>query len=158
MKLNTWNVFCTILLIAGLLVACQPESMPEEVEQPAEAEPAPLKIVVTFDGEQCLVDGPSSAPAGLVMFSFENQSDSTARVGIAKLDDGVTADEIFAAMQPSSSEIPDGATVYSGSKSVLAGKTLGEYSIDMEPGEYTLSCVYVSSDEAFPGAGLTISE
>ena len=158
MKHTTWKVFCTIMLIAGLLVACQPEPMSKEVEQPAEVEPEPSKIMVTFDGEQCQVDGPTSAPAGLVFFSFNNQSDSMARIGVAKLDEGVAADEVLAAMEPSSIEIPDGATIYSSSKSVLAGKTLNEHGISMELGEYTLACVYVSSHEAFPGAGLTISE
>jgi hypothetical protein len=146
------------MLIAGLLVACQPEPMSEEVEQPAEVEPVPSKIMATFDGKQCQVDGPTSALAGLVFFSFDNQSDSTARIGVAKLVEGVAADEVLAAMGPSSVEIPDGAAIYSSPKSVLAGKTLSEYGIEMEPGKYTLACVYVSSNEAFPGAGLTISE
>lgn len=158
MKQNIWKVLVTILLITGLFVACQPEPLSEDVDQPVEAEPEPLKIIVTFDGVQCFVDGPNSASAGRVLFGFENQSDSTARIGIAKMDDGVSADEILAEMEPGSSEIPDGATQYSGSKSVLAGKSLSEYGIDMEAGEYTLVCTYVSSNEAFPGATLTISE
>jgi hypothetical protein len=132
--------------------------MPEEVEQPAEVESEPSKIMVTFDGDQCRVDGPTSAPAGLMFFSFDNQSDSMARIGVAKLDEGLAADEVLAAMEPSSIGISDGATIYSSPKSVLAGKTLSEHGISMEPGEYTLACVYVSSNEAFPGASLTISE
>lgn len=126
--------------------------------QAIEAAAAPPKIIVSFNGEQCLVDGPDSVPAGRVLFGFDNQSGSTARIGIAKLDDGLSTEDVLASVEPGSSELPSGATIYSGTKGVLAGKTLDEQGLDMETGEYILSCVYVSSEEAYPGAGLTISE
>jgi hypothetical protein len=126
--------------------------------QAMEAASGPPKLVVTFDGEQCLVEGPESAPAGLVLFGFDNQGDATARVGFLKLDEGVSAEEVLGSIQPGSVEIPSGATIYDGTKTVLVGKTLDEQSIKFEPGEYAFSCVYVSSNEAYPGAGLTITE
>jgi hypothetical protein len=123
-----------------------------------EAAAGPPKLAVTFDGENCLVEGPDSAPAGMVFFSFDNQSDGTAFVGVAKLDEGLTAEEVLAAIEPGSMEPPSGAYEYSATKGALAGKILDEYGIDFEPGVYTIVCVYQSSYESYPGAGLTISE
>ncbi len=126
--------------------------------QAIEATASPPKIMVTFDGEQCLVNGPDSVTEGRVLYSFDNKSGSTARMGVAKLDDGLSAEEVLSSIGSGSSELPSGATKYSGTKGVLAGKTLDEYGIDMEPGVYILSCAFVSSDEAYPGQGLTINE
>jgi hypothetical protein len=126
--------------------------------QAMEEAAGPPKLMVTFDGEECLVEGPDSAPAGIVSFSFDNQSGETARVGLGKLDAGLTAEEVIASYEQGSTDPASGVTIYSGTKGVLAGKTLDEYGIDMEPGVYTVVCAYVSSGAGYMGAGLTISE
>ncbi|MBC8193305.1 MAG: hypothetical protein ISR58_13430 [Anaerolineales bacterium] len=162
------NLTIIVLLLAIVfgISACQETAHPEEnapapVEEEAPTvveEPTTPKITVSFDGQQCLVSGPDSASAGRVMFGFENQSSETARIGIAKLDDGLYADDAISLFERGSSEIPNGAAIYSGTKGVLSGKTLNEQGLDLEPGEYMLSCVYVSSGAQYPGLGLSISE
>jgi hypothetical protein len=126
--------------------------------QAMEEAAGPPKLMVTFDGEQCLVDGPDTAPAGIVFFGLDNQSGETARIGLGKLDAGLTAEEVIASYKPGSTDPPSGATIYNGTKGVMAGKTLDEYGIDMEPGVYTVVCAFVSSGAGYMGAGLTISE
>jgi ketosteroid isomerase-like protein len=118
----------------------------------------PPKIMATFDGNNCLVEGPDTVAAGRVFFGLDNQSDSTARVGLSKVNEGLSAADVLASMIPGSSEIPAGVTLFSGTNAVLAGTILDQYAIDLEPGEYILACAYMYTNEVYPGIGILVTE
>ena len=129
--------------------------MTTTVAEDSTAEEAPAEAVtftVAFDGERCSYDGPSELAPGEVTITLVNDSTSTTFAEIAKLQDGVTFDDVVAYHSPEpfegtrpEAELYEPLTI--DQVQAWAGDT-GSISGSLETGEYVLVCLQRGSANA----------
>ena len=125
-----WKYLFSIvtLLIISLIVGAQEDTAGAEIP------------TVTGTASDEGIDFPSEVSAGLVSFTFENnRTEAPYSPIIARLNDGVTMDDIVAAMggEDAMVAIPRLVTLYGGS-TIASGESLS-YTTELTAGEYILS-------------------
>jgi hypothetical protein len=125
-----------------------------------------VSLTVTFDGDTCMYDGPTELPPGEVTVTLINDSNKTTDAEMAKLQDGVTYEDVtaFHSPEPYEGARPeedlveplefDQAHAWPGDD----GSTTGV----VTTGEYVLVCLQVGSANALvwvarPG-GVSVTE
>lgn len=116
---------------------------------------------MTFPGD-CTYAGPAEVTVGVVVVEFVNTSDGNANVGVTKIDEGYTADDVaehFA--DPAVAAFPPWANTDMGTGGVLRaepGETIAWEAV-LDAGEYALLCgaPRVRAQPWF-GSGLTVVE
>ena len=76
----------TLIVVAG----CGPSAQPIPPTPTSTSLPTPTPIVVTFDGNDCTVSGPTELPAGEHTFIFIDRSDMRGELWLVYLEDGKT--------------------------------------------------------------------
>ena len=111
-----------------------------------------VSLTVTFDGDTCVYDGPTELPPGEVTVTLINDSNKTSYAEMAKLQDGVTFEDVtaFHSPEPYEGARPeedlveplefDQAHAYAGDD----GSTSGVVTV----GEYVLVCRQAGSANA----------
>jgi len=89
---KVWWLIAVVLLLTLTLAACSsPDATPSA---------SPSEITVTFEGDECIYNGPESVPAGRIPILLDVR-DQTAHeeyfVGVSTLDEGKTYDDLVAA-------------------------------------------------------------
>lgn len=109
-------------------------------EEPADT----VALAVTFDGDTCMYGGPTELPPGEVTVTLINDSNKTSYVEVAKLQDGVTFEDVAAFHSPEPHEGPRPEDLYEplefDQAQAWAGND-GSTSGDVTTGEYVLVCL-----------------
>jgi hypothetical protein len=110
---------------------------------------------LTFDGSDCVYEGPEDATAGVVAVEFVNDSDRPANVQVMLLDQGTTVQDYtdqFSQDQPSS-HYPPFASDMGGQPPATAGETI-TWKASLAAGQYVALCG--NRENAWFGFGLTV--
>jgi hypothetical protein len=140
-------------MAALLLSACSSgESTPKvaadsasaPAAQAAAGAPATGPNVVTVTASDFRFEAPAEIPAGLTTFKLVNRGPSLHHVQLAKLGEGKTVDDFFAAMKASGPP-PSWITWTGGPNPPEAGNTT-MVTMAMEPGNYVMLCFVPAAD------------
>ncbi len=108
-------------------------------------------LTVTFDGDTCVYDGPTELPPGEVTVTLINDSNKTSYVEMAKLQDGVTFEDVTAHTSPEPFEGARSEDLYEplefDQAQAYAGDD-GSTSGTVTTGEYVLVCLQAGSANA----------
>jgi hypothetical protein len=103
---------------------------------------------VTIVGRDFTFEAPETAPAGMITFSFKNAGAAVHHIQVARLNDGVTFDQLMAAFkQGESAAFPLFAPV--GGPSLTDPGNSARVTLDLDPGAYALLCL-VPDAEGIP--------
>jgi len=108
---------------------------------------------VTFDGENCIYEGPEKMPSGAVVFAFTNLSDRpTAHFHILRLDDDKTWQDVLTLAEEPILGPPRWMREL-GARSAPGNPNARQY--ELEPGLHALFCVQHVID-GWPAAPLEV--
>lgn len=112
----------------------------------------------TFDGEDCIYEGPTTLKAGPVTFVFVNESEGLAEVVVPMLDEDKTIQDMidYIGEEPSTGSAPYWAQLIILERAD-PGESLSLTEV-LEPGIYTPGCGRVEPFGAWFGTGLTVEE
>ncbi len=110
---------------------------------------------LTFDGSDCVYEGPEDATAGVVAVEFVNDSDGLANVQVILLDEGTTVQDYVDQFSPDqgSSFVPPFASDMGGQRPAAAGETI-TWEASLAAGQYVALCT--NRDNPGFGFGLTV--
>mgnify|MGYP001818885328 CR=1 FL=1 len=111
---------------------------------------------LTFDGSDCVYDGPDDVTAGVVAVEFVNDSDANANVQVMLLDEGTTIQDYTDQFSPElhSSHFPPFASDMGGQPPAGAGERT-TWEASLAAGQYIALCGTRGNLPAF-GFGLTV--
>ena len=133
-----------------LLTACEGSNRP--------VENAVLRL--TFDGENCVYEGPTLIKAGHVTFHFINNSGGTAATDFVRhIGDETIQDVIeYIGDEPSTVTRPPWAqTLGVNQRQIPAGESFS-WERELEPGIHHMVCIRVVNRAVWFGTGLTVEE
>ena len=110
---------------------------------------------LTFDGSDCVYEGPEEVAAGVVTVNLVNDSDGTANVVVGLLDEGKTVQDGIDNMgtEPATGAAPPWITVMEGQNPAKAGETM-QWEASLAAGQYVTLCDTRAG--VWFGAGLTV--
>jgi hypothetical protein len=132
-----------ITLFALALAACQPITMPASQEQPDEAA-IPQIVIGAHDFSY---DLPETVEAGWVRVVLENHGMEPHHLQLARLNDGVTPEQLLAALQQG----PEAAmtmVTFPGGVGPIDPNGRQEALVELAPGAYVVLCLIPSADGA----------
>jgi hypothetical protein len=150
MKTKSFIIQAVVYMsIVVLICACSPaQASPTPIPPTTTAEPTDLTanqpvLNITFDGDECIIEGPDTIPRGNVSLIMHNPGDEEYWVAIEDIGEGKTWDDLVAYMGPPGSERsgpPEWTEGTPGLGKALGGQT-SEYSTFLLTGEYGLICI-----------------
>lgn len=110
---------------------------------------------LTFDGSDCVSEGPEDVTAGVVAVEFVNESDGNANVSVLLLDEGKTVQDYIDqfSSEQTSSFLPPWASDMGGKPPAEAGEAI-TWEASLAAGEYVAICG--SRENTGFGFGLTV--
>ena len=110
---------------------------------------------LTFDGSDCVYEGPEDATAGVVAVEFVNDSDGSANVQVMLLDEGTTVQDYVDQFSQDqiSSHYPPFASDMGGRPPAAGGETI-TWEAGLGAGQYVALCG--NRQNAWFGFGLTV--
>ena len=84
-KLKVWSL-CILALILFMTLSISVGCQQGDIKQ---------DILVTFDGEECIYDGPSVVAEGPRIMTLKNTTEYKSVLGVAKLDEGKTWQDLI---------------------------------------------------------------
>ena len=114
---------------------------------------------LTFDGESCIYEGPTTLKAGPVTLLFFNESETTAYAGVVKHTGDKTIQDMidYTGEEPSSKHAPSWTQVIYAYVNVLAGESSTWEGV-LESGIHTIVCIRILPHGAWFGTGLTVED
>jgi hypothetical protein len=152
MKNKTFPTSMTLVIIANLatllLAACT--SGDDGIEDGV--------LSITFDGESCTYEGPTTLKAGPVTLLFHNESEGLADLALARITKGKTIQDMedYVGEEPSTKPAPDW-TQWITLEKVDPGESLTQEEV-LDPGIYTMGCGRVEPYGGWFGTGLTVED
>ena len=137
------GLICGTVAVVGLL-GCAASSAPPDghagasTAAIASTEPALVRVV----GKDFAFDSAHSVPAGLVAIRFVNDGHSVHMLGVARLDSGKTAADVFQALSKNTSM--QWFSELGGPGAVSPGDSVTQYAV-LEPGTYSMICWWPDS-------------
>lgn len=119
-------------------------------EPPADPQPTP-ETDVTVTLSDFAFDAPDTLPAGETTFDVVNAGQQIHEMGVIKLDDGATIDDMMAAFEAESEEGPFAPV---GALYGLSGGQEGWTTIDLTAGTYALVCFVTDPESGMPHVAL----
>jgi hypothetical protein len=139
MKRNI-RLFTAIVALASMLIACAPQAA-------ATPEPGAAIPEVDIAAKDLAFDVPRQVQAGLVTINFQNQGKANHHAQLARLNDGVTLEQLQGAMKKSPNAI-FGMTSMEGGPGVTAPGQGLEVMVDLVPGQYIVFDILPGEDGA----------
>lgn len=127
----------TALVATLLLSAC--------AAQPAAPAAPAVPTAVTFKGADFSFEGPESIPAGLITINFQNIGKEWHHAQLARLNDGVTMEQLDEAMKKDSNAAL-GMVNLVGGVGALDPNGSGSVTLKLQEGQYLLLCFIPSAD------------
>ncbi len=127
----------TALVATLLLSAC--------AAQPAAPAAPAVPTAVTFKGADFSFEGPESIPAGLITINFQNIGKEWHHAQLARLNDGVTMEQLDEAMKKNSNAAL-GMVNLVGGVGALDPNGSGSVTLKLQEGQYLLLCFIPSAD------------
>ena len=127
----------TALVATLLLSAC--------AAQPAAPAAPAVPPAVTFKGADFSFEGPESIPAGLITINFQNIGKEWHHAQLARLNDGVTMEQLDEAMKKNSNAAL-GMVNLVGGVGALDPNGSGSVTLKLQEGQYLLLCFIPSAD------------
>ncbi len=127
----------TALVATLLLSAC--------AAQPAAPAAPAAPTAVTFKGADFSFEGPESIPAGLITINFQNIGKEWHHAQLARLNDGVTMEQLDEAMKKDSNAAL-GMVNLVGGVGALDPNGSGSVTLKLQEGQYLLLCFIPSAD------------
>jgi hypothetical protein len=118
-------------MVAGLLIACAPS--------------APAIPVIVIKAHDFLFEGLSKLEAGLVTFRLTNDGQEPHHAQLARLNDGVTMEQLQQALQESEQAAFALVTLAGGPGAIDPGQST-EVTVDLAPGQYVVLCFIPGAD------------
>ena len=157
------------LALTLLVVACSDDDSDDSASDTSSVENA-ATLELAFDGTTCSYAGPAEVTAGAVVVELTNTSDGGAAIGVLKIDEGYTAEDL-AEYLDDPANLAGGAgpewviSEEAGFPRADSGETIA-WDGSLDAGEYVLACVnnrlFVSSPwvegAVTVGSGLTVVE
>ena len=115
---------------------------------------------LTWDGTDCTYAGPAEVTDGVVVVELVNTSDDDANVGVLKIDEGYTNDDVVEWFDdPENAALPSWLSDMGTGGAVRAepGETIA-WEGALDAGEYALGCTTPIGSSAGGGVGLTVVE
>lgn len=128
---NTRYIFAMALLIAGLVAACAPTAAP--IPQ------------VTIKAHDFSYEGPSKLNAGLNTIKLTNDGQEMHHAQLARLNDGVTMEQLQQALQTDENAALGMVTLVGGPGVIDPGQST-EVTLNLAPGQYLMLCFIPSAD------------
>ena len=180
-----------VILVVILLLGCsasdaEPDSLPVTQAPPADTptpvpptattRPTPIlptaaptadssiMFVVTFDGEDCYVEGPTELAAGVYSFTFIDNSDMKAQLWIVHLDEGYTTQDLLDGQSEPGEWYPKPSwaaydTMNSSKVDKSEGKSVRTSTWILDKlGEHTILCYVPSPQKIWMPAGILIKD
>ncbi|MFQ5968745.1 MAG: hypothetical protein ACE5MI_14265 [Acidimicrobiia bacterium] len=119
---------------------------------------APVVLQVTFDGENCTYEGPSELSAGNIDIVLHNESPGSSTLGLWRLDEGITAQEVADALAENPSAEPTSEihpTFYR--QGLPAGESF-EATRHFPPGVHVVTCALIEERITHFGGDFTVTE
>lgn len=115
-------------------------------------------LTVTWDGTDCVYEGPAEVRAGAVTVDLVNNGDDVTNLIVFKLDDGITAQDMideFGTEPRTSLSSPLGSTDMGKAAAPADPGETQQWERDLATGEYVLLCIRNRGQQWF-GSGLTV--
>ena len=123
-------------------------------------EASPVVLNVMFTGEECVVEGPSAFPAGLVKIVFVNDSEELAGTSLARFTGEETFQDFVDYTGPEGpAKIPPTWIDFFGVTLPIGSGKTRTWQDSLEPGNYYLVCEVPGATQSYGmwyGAGLTV--
>lgn len=137
-----------LLLVALLIAACGSENMAVSDGE----------LLLTFDGDSCIYEGPALLKVGPATLHFKNQSEEIATAGLMRHAGDETIQDMieFLGEDPLTEDLPPWAHGQTPPKSVAPGEG-ASWDLAMGEGIYSMACF--SAKPPYPmwfGTGLTV--
>jgi uncharacterized cupredoxin-like copper-binding protein len=120
-----------------------------EVTAPSAEQPAEPEADVTVTLSEFAFDAPDALPAGETTFHVVNAGGQIHEMGMVKLDEGATLEEVLASL-----EAPEGPYTVVGALYGLEGGAEGWTAIDLTPGTYAIVCFVTDPESGQPHIAL----
>ena len=161
--------FIVLLLILALpITGCtSSQPMPTNTSPPPTPEPTstsisptPPLIQLTFDGESCTYEGPTSLKAGPVTLLFLNESEGFAAVDLLKHNGDQTIQDMidYFGEEPSTKHHPSWSTEFLDVWGYIEAGKSRTWRGGLESGIHTIVCVKQIPNGVWFGTGLTVEE
>ena len=116
------------------------------------------ELLVAFDGENCVYDGPATVGAGDVEFTFHNTGSTTNRLALVELNEGKTALDLTEYMASSGLfGLPPWTAEISAWRQIPAGE-MRTRTLNLAPGEIQIVCSIGTPFEGFVGGQLVVTD
>lgn len=141
--MNTYlKTAVAIVLLIAITTACKPIQRPEETAVNPTAEIIPQIVIRAHD---FAYDVPKEIPAGWVSFVLENHGGEPHHLQLARLNDGVTPEQLGAALQQGPlAAMP--LVTFPGGPGLVDPHGRQEITAELTPGIYVLLCLIPSPD------------
>lgn len=137
-RCSSWLVLAAVVLLAGLAAG--------GAARPATAHRAQASGSVTVQAHEFGYDAPDTLPAGTVQVSFQNGGTLYHMLQFLQLNDGVSADDLQAAVASGSAyDALALGTPAGGANAIDAGDTQ-DVTLTLTPGSYVMLCFVYTSD------------
>ena len=112
---------------------------------------------LTFDGSTCVYEGPQEVTAGVVTVEFVNDSDGRANVGVGRLGEGKTVQDVIDHFGTElSPTVPAWIVDMGGQRPAAAGETM-RWESGLAAGQYFVVCIPSRGRALWAlGTGLTV--
>jgi hypothetical protein len=138
MKTHSTLIFLTSFFTAALaaltLSACA-----------APAQSAPAAVQVTLKGHDFSFEAPDQIAAGAVTLNFTNAGQEPHHAQVVRLNDGVTMEQLQAALKKSETEAFP-LMAFAGGPGAVFPNQSSSVTLDLSPGQYALLCFFTSND------------
>ena len=150
MSARKWLVLLVPLVLST--AACGDDETTSTADTASEERTTP---VLTFDGADCVGDGPMLVSDGLIVVEFVNSSDSTANIVVMKIDEGWTVDDVVEDIgeEPATGSGPAWLSDMGAGAPAASGESL-RWERPLDAGEYALLCSHRGG--VWFGSGLTV--
>jgi hypothetical protein len=146
---GSYVLICTIPSPDGVPHADKGMVTTLEVTEPPAKQPAAPQADVTVTLTDFAFDVPDTLPAGETVFDVVNDGAQIHEMGMIKLDEGATLDEVLASL-----EAEEGPYSVVGALYGLSSQSNGWTTIDLTPGTYALVCFVTDPDSGQPHIAL----
>jgi hypothetical protein len=146
---GSYVLICTIPSPDGVPHADKGMVTTLEVTEPSAEQPPAPDADVTVTLSDFAFDVADTLPAGETVFAVVNGGDQIHEMGMIKLDEGATLDEVLASL-----EAPEGPYSVVGALYGLASGSNGWTTIDLTPGTYALVCFVTDPQSGQPHIAL----
>jgi hypothetical protein len=109
------------------------------------AAPAPAAVEITLKGHDFSFEAPDQIAAGPVTMRFTNAGREPHHAQVVRLNDGVTMDQLQAALKKGETEAFP-LMAFAGGPGAIFPNQSSSVTLDLPPGQYALICFFTSSD------------